>query len=830
MNILRQIEEGARGLGYRSQAIERSYAFNDFNATDARLQQVDMAVFTQTPPSYRSAAFGVVHATADDAERAVTQRRALGAPLFFVIEKDHVSLWQVFGTGPSRLLQRTVLGRLEALFKEHQTSWTPDAIHRAKSIGKFDTTYQLDFVDAGLLPAIEGQIHLQLDRLLTRVLESIKPSSSANANAGAIFQGIFRLLAAKVLIDRRHTLAQQWNTQRVGSVLNGIGDYYSLSSHARFVGTLDSDRFADAWEMLRDGLNVANISSDDLAYVYENTLVSPQTRQSFGTHSTPRQIAEFIAARLGLWRSENSALRVYEPFTGAGVLLVAALRHMREALPSDWTDRQRHTHLVKHLRGSEIDAFACEVATLSLILADYPNTNGWKIDNADLFCDSHLANELVQADVVLCNPPFEPLTDAERRRYPEIAAGGGTKAEAVLRLALAANPKALGFVLPRSFLMDRAYGEHRIQLERRFADIEIVSLPDGVFRESTVESALLIAREPSQAGCSQRVRSSEVDDGDRRSFLATGAPSRHREEIRQIKEAPSGVLWIAPLDALWRRVSELPKLGSVMHAHWGIRWLDGRQSRAASRRQEPWRRKGLLRANDHRAFSLGRIQWLDVTPAYLYGGGDLAWNEPKILCNAGRYSRGKWRICAAVDREHLVASQQFVGLWANDEAVDLDALAAVINGPLANAFLSEHSADRRLRIATLLSIPIPRQFPERVGELARQYARIVAEGSTILGGAGVLQGLIDEIDALVLDAYDLPPRMVRSLLTTFRDARRPRPLAHEWHDWGVSETDPALSLSELKSEWARRSRGNWPQSKLATVPVQESKAILQQAR
>lgn len=820
MNVLQQIRDHASALGYRAQAIQSAYRFNDFTAETGQAQSVDLAVFTQTPASYRSAAFAVIHADGADAEREVTARRALGAPLFFVVEKSHVSVWQVFGSGPSRRLERTALGQLDAMFEAHRPKWSPEAIHRAKSIGKFDSTYQLDFVDAGLLPVIEGQIHTKLDQLLIRVLNAIKRSKTAPTDERTIFQAVFRLLAAKVLIDRQHHLTKQWDVQRVGSVLRGIGDYYNLSNQVRFASTVGSAQFADAWAMLRDGINVANISSDDLAYVYENTLVSPQTRQAFSTHSTPRQVAEFIAGRLGLWRPESSKLRIYEPFTGGGVLLVAALRHMREALPEDWTDHQRHIHLVKHIRGADIDAFSCEVATLSLILADYPNTNGWRIDNVDLFEDGKLSAELAQEQVILCNPPFEALTGVERLRYPLLAAGGGTKAEAALRLAIRAQPQALGFVLPRSFLMDRAYHVHRAEIERQFADIEVVSLPDGVFRESTVESALLIAREPSMVGHRQLVRSSEVDDQDRKAFLARGTPSRQREEARTIAEDASGSLWIAPLSTLWQRVADLPTLGQFVHAHWGIRWLKKRQSHAASDQQAPGRQLGLHRARDHRAFALGRAAWLDVNPEHLYGGGDLPWEEPKILCNAGRSSPGKWRISAAVDRKGLVASQQYVALWAIDDRLDLDVVAAVINGPLANAYLSEHSADRRLRIATLLAIPMPATPPIGVGDLARDYARIVTSSSAILGGELELQELLDEIDAAVLDAYDLPPRMVRNLLASFREMRRP--LAHEWRGWDVSESDPAFSLSDLQSDWMHNSRTDWPQRALTLIPAEEA--------
>src|ERR1019366_10041727 len=62
--------------------------------------------------------------------------------------------------------------------------------------------------------------------------------------------------------------------------------------------------------------------------------------------------------------------------------------------------------------------FACEVACLSLILADYPNHNGWHIGEADLFEQGVLEARMRAHNVILCNPPFEAFTQKDRARYP----------------------------------------------------------------------------------------------------------------------------------------------------------------------------------------------------------------------------------------------------------------------------------------------------------------------------------------------------------------------------------------------------------------------------
>jgi type I restriction-modification system DNA methylase subunit len=118
---------------------------------------------------------------------------------------------------------------------------------------------------------------------------------------------------------------------------------------------------ATAWRMLLDAINFRNISSDSLAFVYENTLVTKDTRKRFGTHSTPRQIAEYVVSRLNLGEFNVDELSIFEPFTGAGTFLVAALRHLRDVLPERFTSQRRHAFLVERI-GAEIDAFVCESA------------------------------------------------------------------------------------------------------------------------------------------------------------------------------------------------------------------------------------------------------------------------------------------------------------------------------------------------------------------------------------------------------------------------------------------------------------------------------------
>ena len=157
MNAVDAIAEAARSTGYRDEAIVRNYAFADVLDPSDTTREVALAAFTQTPPSYRSAALAAVPAGEGTILEFVRAHRALGAPLLFVIQGDHLSLWQVCGDNPRRLHESMSVSDVPALFERYHDSWRPDAIHRAKSIGAIDQRYQMDFVDLGLLPAVEGK-------------------------------------------------------------------------------------------------------------------------------------------------------------------------------------------------------------------------------------------------------------------------------------------------------------------------------------------------------------------------------------------------------------------------------------------------------------------------------------------------------------------------------------------------------------------------------------------------------------------------------------------------------------------------------------------------
>lgn len=797
MSALQAIESGLHAIGYRLETLHRNYRYADVLSHDSGERTVALAAFTQTPESYRSAAFGVVDERDGDPREAIAARRALGAPLFLSIGADSVNVWRVAASGAPVCIETAGLDALDTWFGRHADRWNPQALHRAKSAAPA-LPRQLDFIDLGLLPAIEHEVQAKLDAVLREVLQILLGDTPNPAGEDAAFRATFRLLAAKILRDREHHIALDWAALDVGAVLQGIAGYYRLGDSPTTWDPLGQRRLETAWGRLLSSISLRNISADSLAFVYENTLVTSDSRKRFGTHGTPRHIADYVLSRLDLGRFDLDTLRIYEPFTGAGAFLLSAVRQLQDLLPTDWSPENRHEFLTPRVSGSEVDTFACEVAVLSLILADYPAKNGWRIGNEDLFAEGVLEQRLKDATVVLCNPPFETFTPLERKRYPTTVRSSHSKALYALKATLEAAPAALAFVMPHGLLRQKQFGDLRSTLSGKYRSVELLSLPEGTFGHARYEAALVIAKEPRGATSTEATRV----------LVGTLPPSDTRrapdevplvEPRNGIRPARSADLWVGALDTLWDALGPSAHLGDQADVYRGLQWWH--QSEGVSDVPRDGFRPGFFRPRESlRPFHLvAPPRWLNFNPESLRRAGPPSrpWDSPKVFANAQRISRGRWQISAAADSNGLAASQQFFGIWPRTDTIAPEALAAILNSPISNAYISERTSGQHLTNEMLKDLPMPAHLNERA------VIQAVAEYQTALDDwdAGVpvdetqLEEKLRSIDELVLAGYGLGDDLRRLLFDYFTGHRRP--VDHRFSGWDpVPDADPMRAARE----------------------------------
>ena len=799
--LLGTAKQGLHELGYTGELVQENYAFADFGA-ELRVRRIPLAAFGQIPTSFESAWLGVTVGPED--AQSLSRFRSLGAPQLLVLDPGSVERWKMPATGEPVLQEHFPAQRLLEVMSERKSTWGRDVVARAKSISFSAQPLQLDFYDAGLVPTIEAAVRTRLDRLLNqalaRALKAHQEHLADEPDPRSLYRLIFRLLAAKLLQDRGHP--GDWTAGDASEVVRRIEQYYYGSQQVPPAVSHPEVQRA-VWQYMRNGFHLQNISVRTLAYIYENTLITRETRKEQSIHGTPPEIAEYVVRRLPFERLKVNERSVFEPFAGHAVFLIAALGRLRELLEPTLSDAERHDYFVRMLSGMEEEPFAIEVARLSLMLADYPNPDGWQLEERDLFAASDLSDKLASAKVVLCNPPFEDFTAEDRGRYKSVASVN--QAAEILGRVMKVPPPLLGFVLPRVFRDGQGFREHRRRLVEQYGTIEITELPDRTFAHSDVETVLLLAHGENRGQV--ELRCATVQRQDLRQFFSTGEPTTSSSTSISTAEASAmPALWRFPLERVWDALKSHPNLSSVADVHRGIEYnvpLKANVNRLISASPRGGFAFGMVNVEDgFEPFFARPKHYVNMDPQMMRRAYELPWAKPKVIANAHRQTRGAWPLMAAPDRQGLVVYQNFHGIWSNSDW-PIEVVAAVLNGYVANAFIDLREEKRHNRVKTIRAVPIPRLAKAKLGkitELVRAYGteRQALETSRSEERANHCRQMLSAIDRAVLHAYALPGEVEAELLAHFARATRPGPPQHAGDPDSAGQL--ALNLSERLEE------------------------------
>ncbi len=804
--IYGSVIRGLHRIGYDEPLIAQNYRFVDWFSSNDEVC-VEAAAFGQTPISYDSACIGVVCANGLSGHDLVNRCRALGAPFVLEIKSNEVLEWAV-----SRIENKhEVLGRyptesIERLFIDRAADWRPQDLLRAKNIGSLQGLQQLGLFD-GLLPELEEHIQAKLDPLLketlSRTAEAYRETSGSEPDPASLFKLVFWLLTAKVFHDRsiRQFAKLDPNPE---ALIRAVAEQYGTS----IPRLLNRSARATAAEKIWPAFDFRNLSVEVLSQIWASTLVDEETKRQLGIHRTSRTIVQYIIDKIPFGQSGDDERVILEPCCGSAVFLIGAMNALRHNLFGA-TPKERHEYFVKHLVGIESDPFGVEISRLALTLADFPNSDGWDILRKDVFEKGAMQKQLGRAGVVLCNPPFEDFKQAEREKYqPSIVS---KPAELLHRVLDHLHPRAvLGFVLPRAFVDGQSYTKVRQRLAERYATLDITVLPDRAF-EADSEVALLVATDPIPHKACQ-IRSQRVND-DAESWkqfeLTHGVASDH---IAQFSPAEAEkTLAIPELPEVWDFLINYPVLEEIANIHRGIEWNKkltqegvetGNRAGLVRETPSPGYRLGVAPHSEFNVFEKPKMSFLSIRPedrrmnAYQY-----PWDKPKAIVNKSARTRGKWRLVAFPDDQGVICYQTYTGIWPKSEEFDEWLLAAILNSPVANAFVFAREGKTDIRIASLKRIPVPyftHAQTKRLRKLIRLYQSMTRNNSTARAHNGKNpSSVLMEIDSIVLDGYRMPARLERKLLDYFRDQKRQT--SYEFPDYFSNDDDTFFNLSDYIS-------------------------------
>jgi type I restriction-modification system DNA methylase subunit len=782
-------------------------------------------------------------------DEVVLECRGLGAPIVFV---RFGIVWQIWKQSPSRpeLLRMIPRTELQSFFEEHGYSLSPGSIYRAKTWGRFDTSFQLDFVDVGLMPLVEEETGRRLSGLIERIFiesrHNLGWKDLTESREQWLLQANFWLLAAKMLQDKGVPSFTSLDLCDVPRVFESVEAHYG----AKFRFDVGRPEHVDALRVsageLKRFSSLGLVSTEALAYLYENALISKETRNSLGTHSTPAYLIDYVLGRLRGWVAETPIAdrNVFEPACGHAGFLLSAMRLLDELRLEENPDPiERHGYLRSRLHGWDIDTFALEIARLRLTLADVPNPNGWDLQAKDVFRGRALEEESNRASLILANPPFEAFSGLDRESYRDNSVGieQTAKGTEIFRRVLSGMRPgaAFGFVLPQNFLQGQAASPVRKMLATSFELQEICLLPDKVFTHSDSEIAVLIGRKRT-APYVGNVRYTRVRESDYGTFQrSSGATVQSDEPMERFRSAEAYSFAVPELEAVWESCSGLLTFDNIAMIGQGLSFKSTTDPEfpIGEILESPVAREGFYPGfskwqDDVHLNGLPEETWLNLNSALLSRSRHgTTTGIAQVLMNYAPSSRGPWRIKALLDTSGHAISSRFLAIRPRDARWSVESLWALCNSPFANAYVYAYATKRDITAGLMRRMPIPTLVPEVDSKMRQMVRDFFQSARTDYLDEDRLRLLHWRIDAEILRLYGLAPEVEGELLRLFRGVER-RGVPYTMHGYVPDESVTSVSLRDyiaITSDWQEinRRRGYLITQKVARTISDEEFSELQ---
>lgn len=682
------------------------------------------------------------------------------------------------------LLESIPTDNVAKFFQEHREQFSPGAVYRAKTWGRFQRAYQLSFVDLGLMPLVEEEVGKSLDRLIEQNVSGLKDRLGWGQVTGDqgrwLLQTVFWLVSGKILGDKQVAAFRDLSLDDVDEVFRRLANHYGTK-----LLTAGSQRKLEALQesarIISRHSSLVLTTTESLAHVYENTLIEAATRSSLSTHSTPSFLVDYTLGNLADWIREIPVedRSVFEPACGHAAFLVSAMRLLAEMLPpGKEAPTSRGPYLRRRLHGNDIDAFALELARLSLTLTDIPNPDGWDLEPRDMFLGNRLGEQAKKNTILLANPPFDNFSAEERDSYRDqnspvhfVNKSAEMLWRTVPNLPLGA---VFGVVLPQTFLHSKNARDLRQFLVTECELKEICLFPDKVFSFSDAESTILIGRRKKASGQShvlyRRVREREVQ-----SFRSCYVASATRTVSQsQFSSDELFSMRVPELEEVWAALADNPTLADIAVLGQGLIYHGKHLPPATptySEEQFEGSQQGFV-FFDHglQLHEMPKLYWMNLdSSAIRRPVSGTTVGTPQVLLNYAPASRGPWRLKALIDRQGHPVTSRFIPVRPKAPLNSLETSWALLNSPVANAYAFAHLGKRDNIVGDIRKIPVPevRSF-EEVERAASAY--LEAAGSQ--SDSRALQRLLFRVDAEVLKLYSLPLELERSLLAIFTNWER----------------------------------------------------------
>lgn len=458
-----------------------------------------------------------------------------------------------------------------------------------------------------------------------------------------------------------------------------------------------------------------------IASVYA-VLMPRQRRKRLGVYFTPPHLVEHLLRRMRAFGLDPTQHRLRDPSAGGAAFLVPLARGMA----STWLrEGVRPGEIIARLRarlhGREIDPGLASVANALLrrMLVSELRISADLVSHLSVVevGDSLRVSDLSDSDHELSNPPYLRLDAREqsrwKKRFNDIAGGRLNLYAMFVRRALdqIAPNGLIGHILPASFLGGPEFSAFR-RRTMQLADVLVLDMVEkrtGVFLDATQDACFVVLRR----------RAAPVANPP--ATTASSGVLRHSGEF-----VLSGPAKLAADGSPWSLPGNDPADAAKL-ADYGYRGTVGylvanRQSHLLHRRpgrgRFPLVWAKCITSDGLFDFDRGRNAEKADGRGFVKVSKDAAYviRMPCVLVQrTSSNSQSRRLTAAAMPEDFLRRYEGFVGenhviilVPTRADAVSPERLAAVLNGPQANAMLSRICGSASISVRVLESLPLPR--------------------------------------------------------------------------------------------------------------------------
>jgi hypothetical protein len=674
--------------------------------------RADIVAFSRASPQDMSTATVVVEIKTSHSNHSAVQRsvaeiaRALAAPILLNVGDTEVSLFAVQTTGEPRLIQEVTYEDLDSM-GGYEDRLGPVALMESK-LGRGQLSLlPLDFAlfnyakqrtERLLTPRVEAALAAAVEISSPTLLE-IKGSVPAERQHQQAARLVVGALTALVLRDK-----EDLQDLRPGALMDASQQRYS-----QYFGWMQS---ATAVELrgfevlirtLGEGINYRSLDPRLLSKIYETTLVTDVQRRQLGTHYTPPSLAHQMLETLPIEYVRPEDRQVLDPTCGSGGLLLAAHDRLQDLQPRSWDLDISHANLAQSLRGFDADAFAVELARLSLLLHALPAGNGWQVQQANVLAQRLHRDS--RPNIIVANPPWRNTNVGGSRRE--------TADDFLGWMLKTLRPGGLiSVVLPVGWLNSRTSRDARDELTRKCDLFEIWRLPESTFENASMAPAVIFARknQRGQLSAGGRLLKRVINTSALDEFYRTGRAEESffiaPNEIREL-----GML-AGPVTSALEGRSEVDVLSHFAKVVTGPQPKSGFQPRPAD---DPDAVPYLRTARSVRAFgavSSGEVLNVRFPDDFQFASrrGWEGLGRAKVVVSAARSAQNPWRLKPLLDEDGILVRNSLQMIIPHDEESSRDALLgllAVLGSAFVASWIDESVSDRNISTADLSRLPVP---------------------------------------------------------------------------------------------------------------------------